>query len=67
MSDVKTDDYELVDGSWKTLVKQVADGSIIKRFEMTPTPRHASDIVCPHFLELGSSRQIKIETDYCDV
>jgi len=34
------------------LVKQVADGSIIKRFDKTPYPVKPTDVVCPHFLEL---------------
>ena len=33
-----TDEYELLDGGKKRLVQQVADGSIIKRFEKTPVP-----------------------------
>jgi spore photoproduct lyase len=44
-------EYELLDRTRKTLVKQVGDGSIIKRFDMTPVPRTSTDIVCPHFLE----------------
>ncbi|MCL5985131.1 MAG: hypothetical protein M1371_01025 [Actinobacteria bacterium] len=49
---VKTKDYELIDGSVRTLVQQVGDGSIIKRFEKTALPINSTDIVCPHFLEL---------------
>lgn len=47
-----TKEYELLDGHKKRLVQQVADGSIIKRFEKTPLPTKSSDVVCPHFLEL---------------
>jgi spore photoproduct lyase len=47
-----TNTYELLDESKKRLVQQVADGSIIKRFEKTPVPAKPTDVVCPHFLEL---------------
>ena len=47
-----TNEYELLDGHRKRLVQQVADGSIIKRFEKTPVPTKPTDVVCPHFLEL---------------
>jgi len=42
----------MLDGSTKQLVKQVRDGSIIKRFDKTPLPKASNDVVCPHFLEL---------------
>jgi len=45
-------EYKTLDGTWKTLVKQVGDGSIIKRFDLTPYPENPEDIVCPHYLEL---------------
>ncbi|MDI6884854.1 MAG: radical SAM protein [archaeon] len=47
-----TNEYELLDGSKQRLVQQVADGSIIKRFEKTPLPAKPTDVICPHFLEL---------------
>lgn len=47
-----TKEYELLDGDKKRLVQQVADGSIIKRFEKTPLPTKSTDVICPHFLEL---------------
>lgn len=45
-------EYETLDGQVKSLVTRVDDGSIIVRFDKTPTPRTNEDIVCPHFLEL---------------
>jgi len=33
-------------------IERVSDGSIIKRFDLTPFPQEPEDIVCPHFLEL---------------
>ena len=65
MSSVKFDDYELIDGTRRTLVKQVADGSIIKRFEMTPIPRLAADIVCPHFLEFKWALGCPFDCAWC--
>ena len=47
-----TEHYELLDGSNRTLVQRVGDGSIITRFEKTPPPTKPTDVVCPHFLEL---------------
>ena len=52
MMKVHFKEYELLDGSKKRLVQRVGDGSIIKRFDMTPVPRQPEDVVCPHFLEL---------------
>jgi len=52
MLSVHLDEYELLDGSRRTLIKQVGDGSVIKRFELTPFPKTPEDIVCPHYLEL---------------
>jgi len=49
---VKFKEYEMLDGSKRTLVSHVGNGSIIKRFEMTLVPTRSEDIVCPHFLEL---------------
>ena len=44
--------YPTLDGSVQRLVKQVRDGSIIKRFDKTPLPKNPNDVICPHFLEL---------------
>ena len=49
---VKYKRYSLLDGTSQLLVKQVRDGSIIKRFDRTPLPKGLNDVVCPHFLEL---------------
>ena len=45
-------EYPLLDGSRRTLIKKIGDGSIITRFEKTPPPIKPTDVVCPHFLEL---------------
>lgn len=44
--------YKQLDGKLGKPVDKVNDGSIIKRFDKTPLPQKATDIVCPHFLEL---------------
>ncbi len=44
--------YGLLAGGEATLVQQVNDGSIVKRFDKTPVPKKPTDVVCPHFLEL---------------
>lgn len=49
---ITTLEYRLLDGSAKSLVQRVGDGSIITRFEKTPLPVKSTDVVCPHFLEL---------------
>lgn len=45
-------EYKLLDGSYALLVEKIGDGSIIKRFDVTPYPSKRDDIVCPHYLEL---------------
>ena len=51
MISVKWKKYELLDGSFRTMVQQVNQGKIITRFDKTPVPRGPKDVVCPHFLE----------------
>lgn len=49
---VFTEEYTLLDAEHKSLVKRIGDGSIITRFDKTPYPTKATDVVCPHFMEL---------------
>jgi len=49
---IKCREYVTLDGIREVLVQQVSDGSIIKRFDKTPPPNDAEDVICPHFLEL---------------
>jgi len=49
----------------KSLVKQVADGSIIKRFDKTPYPVKPTDVVCPHFLELKWAYGCPFDCSWC--
>ena len=45
-------EYPAIEGR-RLLVDKVRDGSIIRRFEKTPTPIRDEDVLCPHFLELA--------------
>lgn len=47
------------------LVKQVADGSIIKRFDKTPYPEKPTNVVCPHFLELKWAYGCPFDCSWC--
>lgn len=49
---VKYKKYETLEGNKELLVQQVGDGSIVRRFDKTPSPIHPQDVICPHFLEL---------------
>lgn len=49
---MKYKEYIDLKGSRAKLVQEVGSGSIIKRFDRTPTPSQPQDVVCPHFLEL---------------
>ncbi|MEW6606362.1 MAG: spore photoproduct lyase family protein [bacterium] len=62
---VKVKEYPMLDGSKKTLVQQVADGSIIKRFDKTPVPEKPTDVVCPHFLELKWAYGCPYDCSWC--
>jgi spore photoproduct lyase len=62
---VATWEYPLLDGSRKTLVKRVGDGSIITRFEKTPLPTQRTDVVCPHFLELKWATGCPFDCAWC--
>jgi spore photoproduct lyase len=72
MSEIQNDrlkvhfaEYEMLDGTKKTLIKQVGNGSIIKRFEMTPEPKAPNDIVCPHFIEFKWALGCPFDCAWC--
>ena len=50
--EIFTDEYKMLDGSTRGLVRRVGDGEIIERNEEFPLPEKQTDIVCPGFLEL---------------
>jgi len=58
-------EYNLADGSNALLVKQVGDGSIIKRFDKTPPPLKERDVICPHFLELKWAYGCPYDCSWC--
>lgn len=62
---VKYRKYHLLDGKIKTLVSQVNDGSIIIRFDKTPLPQQATDVVCPHFVELKWAYGCPFDCSWC--
>jgi len=62
---VVTKEYELLNGTRRILVQRVGDGSIIKRFEKTPSPRKPTDVVCPHFLELKWALGCPFDCAWC--
>lgn len=47
------------------LTKKINDGSIITRFDKTPIPQRASDVVCPHFLELKWAYGCPFDCSWC--
>jgi len=46
-------------------IQQVGDGSIIKRFDKTPTPCKSTDVICPHFLELKWAYGCPFDCAWC--
>ena len=46
-------------------IQKIGDGSIIKRFNKTPTPIKATDVVCPHFLELKWATGCPFDCSWC--
>ena len=57
--------YRLLNGKIRTLFQQVNDGSIITRFDKTPLPEKATDVVCPHFVELKWAYGCPFDCSWC--
>lgn len=57
--------YHLLNGKARTLFQQVNDGSIITRFDKTPLPQKATDVVCPHFVELKWAYGCPFDCSWC--
>ena len=47
------------------VVNRISDGSIIKRFDKTPSPIKSNDVVCPHFLELKWAYGCPFDCAWC--
>ncbi len=62
---IKKQVYQTIDGSKKSLVQRVGDGSIICRFEKTPLPEKKTDVICPHFLELKWANGCAYDCAWC--
>ncbi|MFH0797607.1 MAG: three-Cys-motif partner protein TcmP [Candidatus Omnitrophota bacterium] len=62
---IQFDNYKTLDGGIKYLVKQVNDGSIITRFDKTPLPQVATDVICPHFVELKWAYGCPFDCSWC--
>lgn len=62
---IRYKEYTLFDGTKRTLVAKVNDGSIIARFDKTPIPAGKMDIVCPHFLELKWAYGCPFDCAWC--
>jgi len=58
-------EYKLLNGSRESLIQQVGDGSIIKRFDKTPPPIKQTNVVCPHFLELKWAYGCPFDCAWC--
>ena len=57
--------YELLDGYTTSVVHQVNDGSIVKRFDKTPLPTKSTSVICPHFLELKWAYGCPFDCAWC--
>lgn len=62
---IKNKVYRLLNGERKTLIEKVNDGSIITRFDKTPLPQKATDVVCPHFVELKWAYGCPFDCSWC--
>ena len=58
-------EYQLLDGRREEAVRYVADSSIITRFDKTPIPIKATDVVCPHFIELKWAYGCPFDCAWC--
>ena len=57
--------YVSIDGKKGVLFSQVNDGSIITRFDKTPLPKKATDVICPHFVELKWAYGCPFDCSWC--
>ena len=62
---ITINEYNLLNGSRESLIRQIGDGSIIKRFDKTPLPVMRTNVVCPHFLELKWAYGCPFDCAWC--
>ena len=58
-------EYEMLDGSKQTLIQRIGSGRVMRRFDKTPYPRRAIDVVCPHFMEIAWSWGCPYNCAFC--
>ncbi len=58
-------EYTNLLGEDEPKTERVSDGSIIRRFDLTPFPQDPEDIVCPHFLELKWATGCNYQCAWC--
>lgn len=56
---------KVLDKNKARFIRQIGDGSIIKRFDKTPPPIKATDVVCPHFFELKWATGCPFDCSWC--
>ncbi len=62
---VVTSEYHTNNATEESLVQRVGDGSIITRFDKTPTPTTQTSVVCPHFMELKWAYGCPFDCAWC--
>lgn len=55
----------MLNKSKAAFIRQIGDGSIIKRFDKTPPPVKPTDVVCPHFFELKWATGCPFDCSWC--
>jgi len=55
----------LYDGMLVPTIRQVGDGSIITKFDKTPTPQKSTDVICPHFMEFKWAYGCPFDCAWC--
>jgi spore photoproduct lyase len=61
---VKFKEYKQLDGSVRNQVSD-AGGSILRRFDKTPFPEDAKDVICPHFMLLAWANGCPYNCAWC--
>jgi len=54
-----------LDGTTKSIISNIGDGSIITLFDKTPFPKDKEDVVCPHFVELKWANGCNFDCAWC--